>query len=146
NNNCNGGNGCNTCLSDCCCDCTTDAFRVAWLGWFSRGRNTPPLVTTSTLGTPVINGTTPTAGVISPGFDTTVLYGNDPIGTNLRNGGRLTYSHLFNDGITTGTFRFWGIEDGSETFALNSTQRAIIGLPFTDVGLNPPNAIANAYL
>jgi hypothetical protein len=140
NNCCNGCNGCNSCLSDCCCDCTTDAFRVEWLGWFSRGRNTPPLVTTSPPGTPSINGGVPTAGVIAPGFATSVLYGNDPIGTNLRNGGRLTYSHLFQDGITSGTFRFWGIEDGSSTFALNSTQQTIIGLPFNDTLLGVPNA------
>jgi len=146
NNNCgNGCNGCNTCLSDCCCDCTTDAFRMEWLGWFSRGRNTPPLVTTSPLGTP-ISGPLPIAGAIDPGLPTSVVYGNDPIGTNLRNGGRLTYSHLFNDGITSGTVRFWGIEDGSETFAVNSTQQAIIGLPFTDVGLAPPGTVPNAFL
>jgi hypothetical protein len=146
NNNC--GNGCNSCLSDCCCDCTCDGFRMEWLGWFSRGRNTPPLVTTSPDNTPVISNGVPTAGVLPPppGFDSSVLYGADPIGTNLRNGGRLTYTHLFNDGITSGTFRFWGIEDGSATFATNQTQHMIIGLPFNDPGLNPPNLIPNAYL
>jgi hypothetical protein len=142
NNNC--GNGCNTCLSDCCCDCTTDGFRVEWLGWFSRGRNTPPLVTTSPLGTPV-SGPLPIAGAIGPGLPTTVVYGNDPIGTNLRNGGRLTYSHLFNDGITSGTFRFWGIEDGSATFAVNQGQQAIIGLPFNDTLLGVPSAYLAAH-
>ncbi|HEY2410823.1 MAG TPA: BBP7 family outer membrane beta-barrel protein [Pirellulaceae bacterium] len=144
NNNC-GCNGCNTCLSDCCCDCTTDGFRMEWLGWFSRGRNTPPLVTTSPVGTPVINGGVPTAGVIAPGFATSVLYGNDPIGTNLRNGGRLTYSHLFQDGITSGTLRFWGIENGSATFATNQTQTPIIGLPFNDTLLGVPNAYLAAH-
>jgi len=123
-NNCGGGNG--SCISDCMgdCDCSCNAFRLEWLGWFTRGRNTPPLVTTSPGGTASTD-----AGVL--GLPTTsVIYGNDPIGTSLRNGLRATFSHMFNDGATWGTFRFWGIEDGSETFAINSTNNPIIARPF----------------
>jgi hypothetical protein len=101
-------------------------------------------VTTSPAGTPVSNPL-PVAGAIGPGLPTTVVYGSDPIGTNLRNGGRLTYSHLFNDGITSGTFRFWGIEDGSEVFAVNQGQQSIIGLPFSDTFLGVPNAYLAAH-
>jgi Putative beta barrel porin-7 (BBP7) len=122
-NSCGCGNGC---LSDCmgCCDCSCNAFRMEWLGWFTRGRNAPPLVTTSPVGTAQAD-----AGVL--GLPTTsILYGNDPIGTNLRNGLRLTYSHMFADGNTWGTARFWGIEDGSETFALSSANNPIIARPF----------------
>jgi hypothetical protein len=128
-----GGCGCQTggCQSGCCnnCDCSTNSFRMEWLGWFTRGRNTPPLVTSSPAGTARAD-----AGVLGL-TDTEILYGNDPIGTNLRNGLRLTFDHLFADGITTGTVRFWGIEDGSETFAINSTNRPIIGRPFNNTGL-----------
>ena len=104
------------CLSDCCdCDCTCDAFRLEWLGWFSRGRNTPPLVTTSPGGT-----AQPDAGVLGVA-STTTIYGNDPIGTNLRNGGRMTYSHLLDDGITTGTVPVLGPSKRSETFSTDDT-------------------------
>jgi len=126
--------GCqNNCISSCMgdCNCTCDMLRIEWLGWVNRGRNTPPLVTTSPGGTAQAD-----AGVLGLAT-TTTLYGNDPIGTNLRNGGRITYSHLFNDGITTGTFRFWGLENGAETFSTTSANNPIIARPYfnTTVGL-----------
>jgi putative beta barrel porin BBP7 len=126
-NNC-GCNQCdcgqNTCLSDCCdCDCTTTMFRLEWLGWFTRARNTPPLVTTSNAADLAVIG--------NP--STVVRFGGDPIGTNLRNGGRVTLSHLLGDGMTTGAIRFWGIEDGSQTFFTNSDRFPIIGRPFFSV-------------
>jgi len=128
-NNCGCGSG--SCLSDCLgdCDCSCNAFRLEYLGWFTRGRNTPPLVSTSPVGTARAD-----AGVLGL-TSTTVLYGNDPIGTDLRNGLRATLSHRFNDGCTWGTFRFWGIEDGSETFAINSTNNPIITRPFFNTAL-----------
>jgi hypothetical protein len=107
-----GGGACGSCCSDCC-DCAVNSVRVEYLGWFSRGRNTPPLVSTGAL-----NG----AGV--------VLFGNDPVGTNLRNGGRVTFSHLFADGITSADVRFWGIEDGSQGFNTNSAATPVFGIPF----------------
>lgn len=137
-NNC--GCGQNTCLSDSCnCDCSTNVFRLEWLGWFTRGRNTPPLVTTSDGGTARTD-----AGVVGLS-STTVLYGDDKIGTNLRNGGRATLSHLFNDGLTTGTVRFWGIEDGSETFATTSADFPIIGRPFFNALLGQNDAFLVAF-
>src|SRR5262245_860546 len=92
NNNCGCGSG--GCGGGCWDDCSCHAFRFEYLGWFTRARNVPPLVTTSPAGTVRTD-----AGVLGLPT-TTTLYGNDPIGTNLRNGGRITYSHLFNDGIT----------------------------------------------
>jgi hypothetical protein len=147
NGGCNGGcNSCNNncgCLSDCCnCDCAINTFRFEYLAWFSRGRNTPALVTTSPGGTLRAD-----AGILGLA-DTTVLYGDDPIGTNIRSGGRLTFSHLFNDGITYGDVRFWGLEDGSETFtADDSGTTSIIGIPFLDrtPGINVENAFLVAF-
>jgi Putative beta barrel porin-7 (BBP7) len=137
-----GGCGCNqgSCYGGCNnCGCSTNGFRLEWLGWFTRGRNTPPLVSTSPVGTARTD-----AGVL--GLDTTtVLYGNDPIGTNLRNGGRLTFDHLFADGITTGTARFWGIEDGSETFTVNSTNNPIIARPFFNTALGIQDSFLVAF-
>src|SRR4051812_2586493 len=105
----NGGGGCNgcdcnNCLSNCCnCDCSTTLVRLEWLGWFTRGRNTPPLVTTSAPGD---------AGVLGAP-STTTLYGNDPIGTNLRNGGRITPGPPPEGGQTTPPRRLLGLEKGA---------------------------------
>jgi len=121
------------------CDCTCDMLRLEWLGWFSRGRNAPPLVSTSPNGTVQAN-----AGRLDVG-STTILYPNDPIGTNLRNGGRITYSHLFNDGCTTGTFRFWGLENGAETFSTTTANNPIIARPYFDTSLGSGNAFLVSY-
>jgi len=126
-------------ISDCMGDCTCDLVRIEWLGWFSRGRNTPPLVTTSPGGTAQAD-----AGVLGLGT-TTTIYGNDPIGTQLRNGGRITYSHLFGDGCTTGTFRFWGISNGAETFSTTSANNPTIARPFFDATLGGQNAFLVAF-
>jgi len=139
-NNCgcnNGGCGNNSCcLSDCCdCDCTMNMFRLEWLGWFTRARNAVPLVTTS-------NG----ADLAVIGNPTTVVrFGSDPIGTNLRNGGRVTFSRLMGDGQTTLTGRFWGIEDGSQTFFTNSNRFPVIGIPFFNAALGQEDAFLVAF-
>jgi hypothetical protein len=128
-NQCGCGQG--TCLSDCCdCDCTCNMFRVEWLGWFTRARNAVPLVTTSNAAD---------LGVIG-NPSTVVRFGSDPIGTNLRNGGRITYSRLMGDGQTTLTARFWGIEDGSQTFFTNSNRFPTIGIPFFNAALGTEDA------
>jgi hypothetical protein len=109
--------------------------------WFSRGRNTPPLVTSSN---PALV-TQADAGVL--GLSTTeVLYGNDPIGTDIRSGGRLTFSHLFADGITYADIRAWGVEDSSETFFITSANRPIIARPLTQFGLGVPGGVPAAFL
>jgi hypothetical protein len=131
------GCGGNSCLSDCYCDCSTNWFRFEYLMWFSRGRNTPPLVTTSDPGTARAD-----AGVLGLGT-TTVLYGDEPIGTDIRSGGRLTFSHLFADGITYADVRFWGVEDSSETFTAAGTP--IIARPFFNVGLGQQDAFLVAF-
>lgn len=135
-NNCCG----NTCLSDCCdCDCSVNSFRFELLGWFSRGRNTPPLVTTSPTGTAQAD-----AGVLGVGT-TSTIYGNDPIGGGIRAGGRATFNHLFADNITTGTVRFWGVEDKSESFVTSSTERDIIARPFFNTTLGQNDAFLVAF-
>jgi hypothetical protein len=131
---CNGG-----CGNSCGCDCSNNWFRLEYLGWFSRGRNTPPLVTSSAAGTDRAD-----AGVL--GLEsTTILYGDDPIGTDIRSGLRATFTHLFADGCTAGTFRFWGLEDSSETFAINSGNRPIIAQPFFNTLLGIQDSLLVAF-
>jgi hypothetical protein len=121
------------------CDCSTNAVRFEYLLWFSRGRNVPPLVTTSLAGTPQSD-----AGVL--GLATTsVLYGNDPIGTDIRNGGRITVSHLFRDEITWGDVRFWGVEDSSETFFITGNQVPILAIPFYNTVVDAEDALLLEY-
>jgi len=132
---------CNPCCNTCCCnDCFCNAGRIEYLLWFTRGRNTPPLVTTSPQGTPQAQ-----AGVL--GFGTTdILYGSDPIGTDIRNGMRLSLSHLLNDECTWVDGRFWGLEDSSETFAASSpTGDPILAIPFFDALLNVESAYLVAF-
>ena len=102
-------------------------------------RNTPPLVTTSLPFTDQAD-----AGILGLP-STNVDYGNERIGTDIRNGGRVTLSHLFNDGITYGDVRFWGVEDSSETFATTSANNPIIGRPFFNVGLGIDDAFLVAF-
>lgn len=121
------------------CDCSTNAVRVEYLLWFSRGRNVPPLVTTSLVGTPASD-----AGIL--GLATTsVLYGNDPIGTDIRNGGRITVSHLFRDERTWGDARFWGIEDSSETFFITGDNVPILAIPFYNTVVDAEDALLLEY-
>jgi len=122
---CNGG--CDSCCSGklVCgndCDCVINTFRFEYLAWFTRGRNTPPLVT---------SGTAASEGVIGDP-DTVILFGNEPITDGLRSGARLTFSHLFNDGRTYGDVRFWGLEDGSDTFGRTSDGDPLLAIPYFD--------------
>jgi len=85
--------------------------RVEWLLWFSRGRNVPPLVTV-----------TRSTGVATE-------YPSDPVGMNLRNGARFTLGYLLPQSSTWLEGRFWGLENGSETFAVSSGGLPILSQP-----------------
>ena len=137
-----GGSGCGGC--DSCgsgnlacgngCECAVNSFRFEYLAWFTRGRNTPPLVTT---GSPASEG-------VLGDPDTSILFGDDAITDGLRSGGRITFSHLFNDGRTYGDVRFWGLEDGSEGFARSSGGDPLLAVPFFNalLGVNDSLLIA----
>src|SRR5262245_45931003 len=96
-------------------DCHVAAARVEWLLWFSKGREAPVL-----------------ARLISARNGITD-YPSDPIGQNMRNGARITLGHLLADDVTWAEGRFWGVEDGSETFAATAVNALIIGQPFLNV-------------
>lgn len=111
--------------------CNTWNARVEWLLWFSEGRNVPPLVNTFTsieAGQPVGNRTT---------------FGNDEIGENLRHGARFTLGRYLGDTGIRAEGRFWGLEDGSESFVIGDPQlirpfiNALTGLPANSVIANP---------
>jgi hypothetical protein len=135
------GGGCGDCGSGnwACgngCDCAVNSFRFEYLAWFTRGRNTPPLVTT---------GTQASEGVLGDP-DTQILFGGDSaIEDGLRSGGRVTFSHLFNDGRTYGDVRFWGLEDGSSTFGRTSGGDPILAVPFFNAALGVNDSLLVAF-
>lgn len=117
------------------CECVTNTFRFEYLAWFTHGRRTPPLVTT---------GSAASQGILGDP-DTTILYGDDPITDGLRSGARLTFSHLFADGLTYGDVRFWGLEDGSDTYANSSTGTPILAIPFFNALLSQNDSFLVAF-
>jgi hypothetical protein len=122
----------------CCCKLPTVTARLEYLMWWSRGRNTPPLVSTSPQGTPRDE-----AGVL--GFaNTTVLYVDDPIGEDFRSGGRASLSFLVADCLWT-EGRVWGLQDGSETFFAASDGDPILARPFFNVVLGQEDSLLVAF-
>ena len=124
--------------SDGCCYPPTLTARLDYLMWWSRGRNTPPLVTTSPPGTLRAD-----AGVLGLAT-TTVLYGDDPIGEDFRSGGRLTLSHWIDDCLWM-EGRLWGLEDGTESFFAASDGDPILARPFFNALLGQEDALLIAF-
>lgn len=115
--------------NQCCCgdDWFCNSARVEYLMWWTKGRGLPPLVTTD-----------PAGGVLPDG---TILFGDEDIGTNIRNGARITISHLLSDDCTSLDARFWGIEDSSQGFFAGSTTGApLLAIPFFNAALDVEDA------
>ncbi len=121
-------------------ECHVAWARVEYLMWFSRGRNAPPLVTTSP--DTIVDPTQ--AGVI--GADTSVLYGGDePIGEDMRSGGRISLGRLLADERTWLEGRFWGVEDSTERFFMGSNGSPILARPFFNAVLGVEDALLVAF-
>lgn len=135
--------------SDGCCDtgycgpCLTPgkywgSFEL--LMWWRRGQELPPLVTTSTLGTPINE-----AGVL--GFDsTTLIYGDERVGREARAGARLTVGAWL-DGCAcwgVGT-RLFALGKNSTTFEADSDFLPILARPFYDVVFDTNSSDVVAY-
>lgn len=118
-------------------DCHVGAARLEYLMWFSRGRGTPPLVTTSPQNTPqTLAGVLPAAHVLS---------GNEPFGTDMRSGARITLGRLLADERTWLEGRFWGVEDSTDRFSANSNGNPILARPFFNTTLGIEDALLLAY-
>src|SRR5262245_45436460 len=125
------------CAGDCFCPPAL-TVRLEYLMWWSRGRNVPPLATTSPNGTPRDD-----AGVLGiPG--TSILYGNEPIGEDFRSGGRLSLSHMVADCLWA-EGRLWGLEDSSESFFAASNGDPILAVPFFNAVLGQEDAVLIAF-
>ncbi len=99
--------------------------RGEYLGWAAKGMNLPPLVTTSPPGTAQFD-----AGVL--GEDgTSILFGGQTTGSNMRSGGRITFGWWFDPCQRLGVEAdYFGIEDETESFTATSTGTPILARPF----------------
>jgi hypothetical protein len=138
---------CDSCDVGCggcgiCDDCLT--LRGTWveaeyLLWWRRGTFTPPLVTTSPLGTPQAD-----AG-IDPAI---VLFGDQTIGRDAKPGGRITIGHwLGSCHIYSVEGRYFSLGDSTTHFSTNSDINPIIARPFfnTDPAVNANDAELIAF-
>ena len=102
--------------------------RPEYLHWWTQGMNTPALVTTSTAGTTQEN-----AGVLGQST-TSVLFGDRPINTGSRAGGRITL------GTWLDTCENWGVE--GDYFSLADQRTAFAR---TSDGANGSTILARPY-
>jgi hypothetical protein len=101
--------------------------RMEYLGWSAAGMNLPPLVTTSPNGTRRDD-----AGVL--GENTTILFGGDSIGDDMRSGGRITFGRWFDPCQRLGVEAdYFAIDDLATSFTASSTGSPILARPFYDV-------------
>lgn len=98
---------------------------VEYLFWWNKGRQLPPMVTTSP-------DTTPQAQAGVYGLPTTtVLFGDDPIGSGQQNGGRVTFGWWLDDCRTAAVgARTFGVERNEIGFAAASAGSPILAVPF----------------
>jgi hypothetical protein len=110
------------------------------LAWTVKGDRLPPLVTTSPVGTPLVQ-----AGVL--GLPTTsVLFGDSSVNGAWRAGGRLRAGYWFDPSRSRGVeASVFGLGDVSTGFAANSTATPIIARPFFNALLGAQDASFVAF-
>jgi hypothetical protein len=111
--------------------CGSRLFASAeYLQWWNKGRQLPPLVTTSPLGTPATQ-----AGVLDPGglpsATASILVGDEAIGSNLQSGARLTFGAWLDDCESVAVaVRVFGVIGNDESYSLSSDEYPILAVPF----------------
>jgi hypothetical protein len=131
------------CCDPCAC-CPTPRGRVwasaEYLLWFVRSANVPPLLTTSPTGTPL-----GTAGILGQPT-TTVLFNNNNLAGDLRNGGRFTLGFWIPgcDGFGLEASYFF-LGQINSNFSAASNGSPILMRPFTESPAGVPLAIPTAF-
>jgi hypothetical protein len=102
-----------------------------WINYRTKGQDLPPLVTTSPVGTPQTE-----AGVLGEP-DTSILFGNQEVDEDRRNGGRIDFGYWLVDGEFVGVSgHYFILEEDSTTFSESSvfsegpTADRILARPF----------------
>ncbi len=128
---CGGGCGKPSCVSCAACPCGIPGrfwIRGEYLMWWTKEMDTPPLVTTSTPGTPRED-----AGVLGQP-NTSILYGGDPLFSEQRSGARFRIGRWWDDcnwvGFETDFF-FLGTE--TDDFSCTDVGSTIYARPFFNV-------------
>jgi hypothetical protein len=121
---------------------------VDYLSLWSKGNPLPPLVTTSPLGTPQSQ-----AGRLPESATTEILFGNQNVDDERRNGGRVNIGYWLIDGEFLGVEgQYFTLQQGDTTFNANSNfsggdpNAIILARPFTNVDPIFPEPIQDAAL
>lgn len=114
-------------------------FRADYLLWWTSGAQLPPLVTTSPQGIALAD-----AGVL--GKDTTVLFGDQVVGGDVRSGFR-TILGIWMDASMLWDLEFEYFSPGGRSvgFAETSSGDPILARPFLDFQTNQQSALPVAY-
>lgn len=116
-------------------------FGMDILGWSTKGAGAPPLITTSTAGTPASQ-----AGVLGLP-STSVVFGSQTLHNELRPGGRLTIGWWFQPQQYQGIEFQWFELDGQNTrfTASEDTGSGIFARPVIDADTGLPAAVLSTY-
>ncbi len=100
-----------------------------YVSFWTKGNFLPPLVTTSPPGTPQAQ-----AGVLPESATTAILFGNDRVDTQMRNGGRINFGYWLIDGEFLGVEgQYFALQQQNTNFTTNTSQNQIIARPFVNV-------------
>jgi hypothetical protein len=147
--------GCGLCAPLWCSDMWNEVHahrriyaQVDYLSLWSKGNPLPPLVTTSPIGTPQAQ-----AGRLPESATTEILFGNDRVDTDMRNGGRVTFGYWLIDGEFLGVEgQYFTLQQGSTNFNASSNfsggdpNAIILARPFTNVDPIYPEPIQDAAI
>lgn len=151
-----GLSGCSTCgdvvpTADCvggacgtnCCPCGPSGrfwLRGEYMMLWASGMNTPPLVSTSSAGTPAGN-----AGVL--GLESTeVLYGGEPILTSMQSASRFSLGMWLDACQWRGIeFDYFVMSEATDSYGVSSTGEPILARPFFNVQNNSQDSELVAY-
>jgi hypothetical protein len=132
---------------DGCCGCCGDCLRhrdvwgsAEFLMWWGKGTTLPPLITTSSPGTPQAQ-----AGVLGQP-NTSILYGNLMSGDDVRGGARATFGVWLDPEheVSLGG-RFYGLQPERQAFFVASTGDPILARPFFNALLGQQDALLVAF-
>lgn len=128
------------CRPVCCGDELRNWVTLDYLYWWVQGSQTPALITTSPQGTPLNQ-----AGILGqPG--TAVLFGNTRVDDDGRSGGRLRFGRWLDDNGNVGfAGEFFGLENASSNYVINSNGDPILARPFFDISTGLQNRQIDAY-
>jgi hypothetical protein len=110
-------------------------FQLDYLSMWAKGNPLPPLVTTSPIGTPQAQ-----AGVLPESATTSILFGNDRVDLDQRNGGRINVGYWLVDGEFLGIEgQYFALEtqntdfERSSSFSTGDPNAIILARPFINV-------------